>query len=144
MKLGRPFCRKNFGRNFLAGAPTPPTPGIPNRRMPAENLFFSAMVLLLATAGCGYHTVGHSVQLPASLKTIAWEGRILIIGFAGGTVPQIPANILLVKNCSVIGFYWSSYRTRNPALLRSSFETLLGWVAEGRLQRLNPRHSFLR
>jgi len=71
MKLGRPFCRKNFGRNFLAGAPTPPTPGIPNRRMPAENLFFSAMVLLLATAGCGYHTVGHSVQLPASLKTIA-------------------------------------------------------------------------
>jgi outer membrane lipopolysaccharide assembly protein LptE/RlpB len=71
MMLGRPICRKNFGRNFLAGAPTPPTPGIPNRRMPAENLLFSAMVLLLATAGCGYHTVGHSVQLPASLKTIA-------------------------------------------------------------------------
>jgi NADPH:quinone reductase len=72
----------------------------------------------------------------ASLRTIAWEGRILVIGFAGGTVPQIPANILLVKNCSVIGFYWSSYRTRRPAQLRQSFETLLGWVAAGRLQPL--------
>jgi NADPH2:quinone reductase len=72
----------------------------------------------------------------ASLGTIAWEGRILVIGFAGGTVPQIPANILLVKNCSVLGFYWSSYRTRRPDLLRQSLETLLGWVAAGRLQPL--------
>jgi NADPH2:quinone reductase len=82
-----------------------------------------------------YDPVGGSA-FEASLKTIAWEGRILIIGFAGGTVPQIPANILLVKNCSVIGFYWSSYRTRNPAKLRGSFETLLGWVAAGKLQPL--------
>jgi NADPH:quinone reductase len=82
-----------------------------------------------------YDPVGGSA-FEASLRTIAWEGRILIIGFAGGTVPQIPANILLVKNCSVIGFYWSSYRTRNPALLRGSFETLLGWVAEGKLRPL--------
>ena len=71
MKLGRPFCRKNFSRNFLAGASTPPTPVIPNRGMPARTLLFSAMVLLLATAGCGYHTVGHSVRLPASIKTVA-------------------------------------------------------------------------
>jgi NADPH2:quinone reductase len=82
-----------------------------------------------------YDPVGGSA-FEASLRTIAWEGRILIIGFAGGTVPQIPANILLVKNCSVIGFYWSSYRTRNPALLRNSFETLLGWVAAGKLRPL--------
>jgi NADPH2:quinone reductase len=82
-----------------------------------------------------YDPVGGSA-FEASLKTIAREGRIMIIGFAGGTVPQIPANILLVKNCSVIGFYWSSYRTRNPAKLRGSFETLLGWVAEGKLQPL--------
>jgi NADPH2:quinone reductase len=82
-----------------------------------------------------YDPVG-GAAFEASLKTIAWDGRILIIGFAGGTVPQIPANILLVKNCSAIGFYWSSYRTRRPALLRQSFETLLGWVAEGKLRPL--------
>jgi NADPH2:quinone reductase len=82
-----------------------------------------------------YDPVGGSA-FDASLRTIAWEGRILVIGFAGGTVPQIPANILLVKNCSVIGFYWSSYRSRQPALLRQSFATLLGWVADGRLRPL--------
>lgn len=72
----------------------------------------------------------------ASLKTIAWEGRILVIGFAGGTVPQIPANLLLVKNCSAVGFYWSSYQARNPARLRQSFDTLLGWVASGAITPL--------
>jgi NADPH2:quinone reductase len=82
-----------------------------------------------------YDPVG-GTAFEASLKTIAWEGRILIIGFAGGTVPQIPANILMVKNCSAIGFYWSAYRTRRPDLLRHSFETLLGWVAAGTLRPL--------
>jgi NADPH2:quinone reductase len=82
-----------------------------------------------------YDPVG-GAAFDASLRTIAWEGRILVIGFAGGTVPQIPANILLVKNCSVLGFYWSSYRSRRPALLRQSFATLLGWVADSRLRPL--------
>jgi outer membrane lipopolysaccharide assembly protein LptE/RlpB len=71
MKLGRPFCRKNFTRDFLARLVITPTAVIPSRRKPARNLLFPAMLLLLTTAGCGYHTVGHSVQLPASVKTIA-------------------------------------------------------------------------
>jgi len=71
MKLGRPFCRENFSWHFFAYAATPPTLVIPGGRKPARNLLFSAMLLLLATAGCGYHTVGHSVQLPANIKTIA-------------------------------------------------------------------------
>lgn len=69
----------------------------------------------------------------ASLRAIAWGGRILLVGFASGRVPQIPANILLVKNASAIGFYWGSYRRRDPARLRRSFATLFGWLAEGRL-----------
>ncbi len=71
MKLGRPFCRKNFSRNFFARSATQPTSVIPSGRKPARNLLFVAMLLLLATAGCGYHTVGHSVQLPANIKTVA-------------------------------------------------------------------------
>ena len=41
---------------------------------------------------------------------------------------------LLVKNCSAVGFYWGSYRAKDPARVRASFDTLLGWVAEGRLE----------
>jgi len=71
MKLGRAWGRENFSRHFLARHMTPPTLVIPSGRKPARNLLFSAMLLLLVTAGCGYHTVGHSVQLPANVKTIA-------------------------------------------------------------------------
>jgi NADPH2:quinone reductase len=69
----------------------------------------------------------------ASLRCIAWSGRIVLVGFASGTVPQIPANILLVKNAAALGFYWGSYRRRDPARLRLSFQTLFRWHAEGRL-----------
>jgi NADPH2:quinone reductase len=72
----------------------------------------------------------------ASLRCIAWEGRIIVIGFAGGRVPQIPANLVLVKNCDIIGFYWGSYRKHNPAVVRASYETLFTWFTEGRLKPL--------
>ena len=67
----------------------------------------------------------------ASLRSLAWGGRLLVIGFAGGRVQQIPANILLVKNVSAIGFYWGSYRQHAPALVQAGFETLLDWTSEG-------------
>ncbi len=70
----------------------------------------------------------------ASLRCIAWGGRIVVIGFAGGRVPQIPANILLVKNVAAIGFYWGSYRRHDPARLRDQFDELLRWYGEGRLK----------
>jgi NADPH2:quinone reductase len=70
----------------------------------------------------------------ASLRSIAWGGRIIIIGFASGRIPQAPANILLVKNIDVIGFYWGSYQARKPELLRDSYARLLGWFEEGKLR----------
>jgi NADPH2:quinone reductase len=70
----------------------------------------------------------------ASLRSIAWGGRIIIIGFASGRIPQAPANILLVKNIDVIGFYWGSYQARKPELLRDSYARLLGWFEEGKLK----------
>ncbi len=70
----------------------------------------------------------------ASLRSIAWEGRIVVIGFAGGRVPQIPANLVLVKNCDIIGFYWGSYRKRKPAAVRDSYQQLFRWFAAGKLQ----------
>jgi len=72
----------------------------------------------------------------ASLRSIAWGGRILLIGFASGQIPQIPANILLVKNAAAIGFYWGSYRQHDLTRVRSSFEELLRWHAEGQIRPL--------
>jgi NADPH2:quinone reductase len=79
-----------------------------------------------------YDPVGGAV-FDASLRSIAVDGRILIIGFASGTVPQIPANILLVKNVTVIGYYWGAYRKIDPALVRNSMQEALDWWAAGKL-----------
>lgn len=72
----------------------------------------------------------------ASLRSIAWGGRILVIGFASGQIPQIPANILLVKNAAAIGFYWGSYREHDLPRVRASFEELLRWHTEGSIRPL--------
>lgn len=70
----------------------------------------------------------------ASLRAVAWGARLLIIGFAAGRVPQIPANILLVKNLSAIGLYWGSYRERAPALLAEEFAQLFAWYEAGHIR----------
>lgn len=84
-----------------------------------------------------YDPVG-GAAFAASLRSIAWGGRILVIGFASGTIPQVPANILLVKHIGVLGFSWGTYRQHRPDLMTESMETLLKWYAEGALK---PRIS---
>jgi NADPH2:quinone reductase len=69
-----------------------------------------------------------------SLRCIAWEGRIIIIGFAAGRIPQIPANLVLVKNIDVIGFFWGSYRRYKPQLQTESFQELFRWYEAGKLK----------
>jgi NADPH2:quinone reductase len=59
-----------------------------------------------------------------------------VVGFAGGQVPQVPANILLVKNIAAIGFYWGSYRQHRPALVAAQFRELFDWWRDGRLKPL--------
>jgi len=80
-----------------------------------------------------YDPVGGDV-FKASLRSMAFEGRILVIGFAGGDVPQIPANHLLVKNVDVIGFFWGAYKVHNRARLVQSIYQLVDWWKEGRLK----------
>ena len=74
-----------------------------------------------------------------SLRCIAWGGRLLTVGFAAGRIPQAPANILLVKNVSVVGIHWSSYRGRADDLLAASFARLFAWLREGRIRPLVSR-----
>jgi NADPH2:quinone reductase len=89
------------------------------------------------TAGKGadvvFDPVGGDV-FDASLRCIAWSGRLLVIGFAAGRVPQIPANILLVKNIAVMGVYWGSYRKHAPERLAAQFGELFRWVEAGVLR----------
>ncbi len=68
------------------------------------------------------------------LRSLAWEGRLLVIGFASGEIPQLPANLTLVKNCAVVGVFWGAYTLNKPKVLSDSLRTLLGWQAEGRLK----------
>jgi NADPH2:quinone reductase len=80
-----------------------------------------------------YDPVGGEL-FTASLRSIAFEGRILIIGFAGGNVPQIPANHLLVKNIDVIGLNWPAYAELNPQVMTESFQTLIRWYLDGAIR----------
>ena len=77
----------------------------------------------------------------ASLRCVNWGARLIVVGFASGQVPQVPANILLVKNIAAIGFYWGSYRQRQPALLAAQFRELFDWWQDGHLKPL-VSHSF--
>ncbi len=70
----------------------------------------------------------------ASLRCINFEGRIVVIGFASGTIPQIPANIILIKNLDVLGLYWGSYMAKKPQVIVDSFTELMGWYVEGAIR----------
>ncbi len=89
------------------------------------------------TAGKGadviYDPVGGDV-FEACMRSIAWEGRIIVIGFAAGKIPQVPANVVLVKNIDVIGFFWGSYLPRKPEMVGQSMKQLLRWFEEGKLK----------
>jgi len=79
-----------------------------------------------------YDPVGGD-QFDAAFRATNPEGRILSIGFASGTVPQIKANHLLVKNLSVMGLYWGGYLKFRPSVVTQSLATLMGWYQAGRI-----------
>ncbi|SLN22796.1 NADPH:quinone oxidoreductase family protein [Pseudooctadecabacter jejudonensis] len=93
----------------------------------------TAEVRALGGADVVYDPVGGDAFTAASRATNR-EGRIIVIGFASGDLPQVRPNHLLVKNIDLIGFYWGGYLQFNPAALTDSMGELLDWYAEGRLK----------
>ncbi len=87
----------------------------------------------LGGADVVYDPVGGD-QFRAALRACNPEARLIPLGFASGEVPQIPANILLVKNLTVIGLYWGGYARLKPSVLTDSFAQLFTWYGEGRLK----------
>jgi len=90
------------------------------------------VVKSLGGADVVYDPVGGDL-FKAALRACNPEARIIPLGFASGQVPQIPANILLVKNIDVIGYYWGGYLKFAPKVLHDSLDTLLEWYAAGQL-----------
>lgn len=91
-----------------------------------------AAVKALGGADVVYDPVGGDA-FKAALGACNREARVIVIGFASGDVPQIPANILLVKNITVIGFYWGGYLAFQPKALTDSLAELMDWHAQGKL-----------
>ncbi|PTX02188.1 NADPH:quinone oxidoreductase family protein [Pararhodobacter aggregans] len=79
-----------------------------------------------------YDAVGEPAA-SAALRALKPEGRFVVIGFAGGGVPQFPANILLVKNIDVIGLYWGGYNSFAPQVITRSLADLMDMYARGDL-----------
>lgn len=66
-----------------------------------------------------------------STKVIAWNGRILVIGFAGGKIPTVAVNRLLLKNCSVVGVMWGGYMMNEPEVIPGVFHALQDMLDKG-------------
>jgi NADPH2:quinone reductase len=79
-----------------------------------------------------YDPVG-GAYAEAALRSIAWEGRYLVVGFAAGEIPKLPLNLVLLKSCDVLGVFWGAWIARDPAGHRANTEQLLAWVAAGKL-----------
>ena len=80
-----------------------------------------------------YDPVGGDV-FDQSLRCIAWNGRLLVIGFAGGTIPSAKANLILLKGCAVVGVFWGGFAAREPETNRRNFALLFDWWKAGKLK----------
>jgi NADPH:quinone reductase len=77
-----------------------------------------------------YDPVGGALT-EAALRSLAWKGRLLVIGFASGEIPKPPLNLVLLKGCDVRGVFWGDFITREPEAHRANMSELLGYAASG-------------
>ena len=90
-----------------------------------------------ATGGHGadiiYDSVGGDVT-DGSLKCIAWNGKLLVIGFASGRIPEVKLNRVLLKNISLVGLHWGAHTMHEPARVGETFCALFGLYAQGAIE----------
>jgi len=80
-----------------------------------------------------YDPVGDKFSEPA-LRSIAWKGRYLVVGFAAGDIPKIPLNLVLLKGCQIIGVFWGAFFKNEPKQNAENFMTIVQWFAQGKLK----------
>jgi NADPH:quinone reductase len=79
-----------------------------------------------------YDPVGGPYSEPA-LRSIAWQGRFLVVGFAAGDIPKLPLNLVLLKGCDVLGVFWGSFIERDPQGHRANTQQLIDWCVQGKI-----------
>ncbi|EKT4466456.1 NADPH:quinone oxidoreductase family protein [Pseudomonas putida] len=91
------------------------------------------------TGGLGvdviYDPVGGEL-FEQAVRGLAWNGRMLVVGFASGTIPQLPVNLTLLKGAAVIGVFWGAFAQRQPEDNAANFRQLFAWHAEGKVKPL--------
>lgn len=90
-----------------------------------------------ATGGQGadviFEVVGGDV-FEACARALAWKGRLLVVGFAGGEIPKFPVNLALVKGASVVGVFWGSFTQREPEAYADNMAELMQWYMAGKVK----------
>jgi NADPH2:quinone reductase len=67
-------------------------------------------------------------------RSMAWDGRLLVIGFASGTIPKLPVNLTLVKSYSVVGVFWGAFTQKEPLVYAENMKELIGWRLTGKVR----------
>ncbi|WP_309605070.1 NADPH:quinone oxidoreductase family protein [Phenylobacterium sp.] len=80
-----------------------------------------------------YDGIGGDYAEPA-LRSIAWEGKYLVVGFAAGDIPKIPLNLALLKGCDIVGVFWGTWVAKNPARHQKGVAELLAMYAAGKIK----------
>lgn len=82
-----------------------------------------------------YDPVGGDVT-EAAFRSLAWGGRHLVIGFASGSIPSLPVNLVLLKGASLVGVFWGRFTVTHPTANRANFDRLAEWWTRGEIQPL--------
>jgi NADPH2:quinone reductase len=69
-----------------------------------------------------------------ALRSIAWKGRYLVVGFAAGEIPKIPLNLVLLKGCEIVGVFWGAFVKNEPQKNAENLKTIIKWFAQGKLK----------
>jgi len=80
-----------------------------------------------------YDPVGGDM-FEAALRSTAWGGRVLVVGFASGDIPKVPVNLALLKGCSIVGVFWGAFRLNYTKEDNENFEQLFAWYEDGKLK----------
>ena len=80
-----------------------------------------------------YDPVGGDM-FEAALRSTAWGGRVLVVGFASGDIPKVPVNLALLKGCSIVGVFWGAFRLNYTKKDNENFEQLFAWYEDEKLK----------
>jgi NADPH:quinone reductase len=132
---------KAAGARVIAAASTDEKCALCSRLGADETLNYSTANLREAlkamTDGKGpdvvYDPVGGDLAEPV-FRSIAWRGRYLVVGFAGGGIPSLPLNLPLLKGASIVGVFWGDFVKREPRANAASLQQLAAWYADGKVK----------